>query len=88
MRHISSFYFPARRRAAAKRKKLKNLGKSKSTDTEEEDGEDDADDGESYFTLFLIGTVAFYINIFPFYSVKCPVGTVSTNCFFLFSFTL
>lgn len=37
----------ARRRAAAKRKKLKNLGKSKSTDTEEEDAEDDCgDDGE------------------------------------------
>ncbi|XP_043195368.1 voltage-dependent calcium channel type A subunit alpha-1-like isoform X4 [Amphibalanus amphitrite] len=34
----------ARRKAAAKRKKLKNLGKSKSTDTEEEDndGEEDA----------------------------------------------
>ena len=33
----------ARRKAAAKRKKLKNLGKSKSTDTEEEedDGEED-----------------------------------------------
>lgn len=39
--------FAARRRAAAKRKKLKNLGKSKSTDTEEEDAEDDcADDGK------------------------------------------
>lgn len=37
----------ARRRAAAKRKKLKNLGKSKSTDTEEEDADDDCgDDGE------------------------------------------
>lgn len=39
--------FLARRRAAAKRKKLKNLGKSKSTDTEEEDADDDCgDDGE------------------------------------------
>lgn len=37
----------ARRRAAAKRKKLKNLGKSKSTDTEEEDADEDCgDDGE------------------------------------------
>jgi hypothetical protein len=37
----------ARRRAAAKRKKLKNLGKSKSTDTEEEEAEEDyGDDGE------------------------------------------
>ena len=39
--------FAARRRAAAKRKKLKNLGKSKSTDTEEEDADEDCgDDGE------------------------------------------
>ncbi|XP_043464353.1 voltage-dependent calcium channel type A subunit alpha-1 isoform X7 [Leptopilina heterotoma] len=35
----------ARRRNAAKRRKLKNLGKSKSTDTEEEDGDDDPEDG-------------------------------------------
>ncbi|XP_055380450.1 voltage-dependent calcium channel type A subunit alpha-1 isoform X7 [Condylostylus longicornis] len=36
----------ARRRNAAKRKKLKSLGKSKSTDTEEEEAEDDyGDDG-------------------------------------------
>ncbi|XP_069690113.1 voltage-dependent calcium channel type A subunit alpha-1 isoform X21 [Periplaneta americana] len=33
-----------RRRAAAKRKKLKNLGKSKSTDTEEEEGEEEDED--------------------------------------------
>lgn len=38
-------YLTARRRAAAKRKKLKNLGKSKSTDTEEE-AEEEEDDGE------------------------------------------
>lgn len=39
-------FLVARRRAAAKRKKLKNLGKSKSTDTEEEDADDDCgDDG-------------------------------------------
>ncbi|XP_053596922.1 voltage-dependent calcium channel type A subunit alpha-1 [Microplitis demolitor] len=38
----------ARRRAMkAQRKKLKNLGKSKSTDTEEEDNEDDQGDGFS-----------------------------------------
>ncbi|XP_018802973.1 PREDICTED: voltage-dependent calcium channel type A subunit alpha-1 isoform X2 [Bactrocera latifrons] len=36
----------ARRRNAAKRKKLKSLGKSKSTDTEEEDGEEDYGDDE------------------------------------------
>lgn len=42
-----SWLLLARRRAAAKRKKLKNLGKSKSTDTEEEDADDDCgDDGE------------------------------------------
>lgn len=43
------FFFveTARRRAAAKRKKLKNLGKSKSTDTEEDDADEDCgDDGE------------------------------------------
>ncbi|XP_035783195.1 voltage-dependent calcium channel type A subunit alpha-1-like isoform X19 [Anopheles albimanus] len=34
----------ARRRAAAKRKKLKNLGKSKSTDTEEDDPDEDCGD--------------------------------------------
>ncbi|XP_037914495.1 voltage-dependent calcium channel type A subunit alpha-1 isoform X2 [Hermetia illucens] len=34
----------ARRRNAAKRKKLKSLGKSKSTDTEEEEGEEDYGD--------------------------------------------
>uniref|UniRef100_W8AJD7 Voltage-dependent calcium channel type A subunit alpha-1 n=1 Tax=Ceratitis capitata TaxID=7213 RepID=W8AJD7_CERCA len=36
----------ARRRNAAKRKKLKSLGKSKSTDTEEEEGEEDYGDDE------------------------------------------
>lgn len=41
------FVVLARRRAAAKRKKLKNLGKSKSTDTEEEEADEDyGDDGE------------------------------------------
>ncbi|KAK4308763.1 hypothetical protein Pmani_019563 [Petrolisthes manimaculis] len=35
----------ARRRAAAKRKKLKHLGKSKSTDTEDEENEAEEDDG-------------------------------------------
>lgn len=35
----------ARRRAAAKRKKLKHLGKSRSTDTEDEDNEDEPDEG-------------------------------------------
>ncbi|XP_064108487.1 voltage-dependent calcium channel type A subunit alpha-1-like isoform X4 [Macrobrachium nipponense] len=37
----------ARRRAAAKRKKLKHLGKSKSTDTEDEENEAEDDDGFS-----------------------------------------
>ncbi|XP_067640094.1 voltage-dependent calcium channel type A subunit alpha-1 isoform X15 [Eurosta solidaginis] len=36
----------ARRRNAAKRKKLKSLGKSKSTDTEEEEGDEDYGDDE------------------------------------------
>ena len=45
---LNSYSLLARRRAAAKRKKLKNLGKSKSTDTEEEDADDDCgDDGMS-----------------------------------------
>lgn len=44
--YIIFYSFAARRRNAAKRKKLKSLGKSKSTDTEEEDGEEDyGDDG-------------------------------------------
>lgn len=42
-----------RRKAAAKKRKLKNLGKSKSTDTEEEDADDDGDDGELYFAYSL-----------------------------------
>lgn len=46
--------FVARRRAAAKRKKLKNLGKSKSTDTEEEDCDDDCADDGKYFALGII----------------------------------
>ena len=37
----------ARRRAAAKRKKLKHLGKSRSTDTEDEENEDEPDEGMS-----------------------------------------
>lgn len=38
------------RRRAAKKKKLKKLGKSKSTDTEEEEQEDEiGDDGESVY---------------------------------------
>lgn len=38
--------FLARKRNAAKSKKLKSLGKSKSTDTEEEEAEEDyGDDG-------------------------------------------
>ena len=45
-------YFPARRRNAAKRKKLKSLGKSKSTDTEEEEAEEDCgDDGKCIFIV-------------------------------------
>ena len=42
------FLISARRKAAAKRKKLKNLGKSKSTDTEEEDN-DGEEDGKILF---------------------------------------
>lgn len=44
-------FYTARRRAAAKRKKLKNLGKSKSTDTEEEDCDDDCADDGKYLSL-------------------------------------
>lgn len=39
-----SILLAARRRVAAKRKKLKNLGKSKSTDTEDEDADEDCGD--------------------------------------------
>lgn len=38
----------ARRRAAAKRKKLKHLGKSRSTDTEDEENEDEPDEGKCF----------------------------------------
>lgn len=41
--------FIARRKAAAKRNKLKNLGKSKSTDTEDEDASEECtEDGNDY----------------------------------------
>ena len=50
--HVRSF--SARRRAAAKRKKLKNLGKSKSTDTDEEENEAEDDDGESPLRALLL----------------------------------
>lgn len=44
---MNLFPISARRRNAAKRKKLKSLGKSKSTDTEEEEAEEDyGDDGK------------------------------------------
>lgn len=53
----------ARRRNAAKRKKLKSLGKSKSTDTEEEEGEEDyGDDGMFQFIDFHCHSKAF-LNI-------------------------
>lgn len=42
----------ARRRVAAKRKKLKNLGKSKSTDTEDEDADEDCGDEGEYLPIF------------------------------------
>lgn len=43
----------ARRRVAAKRKKLKNLGKSKSTDTEDEDADEDCgDEGKLEFDFY------------------------------------
>lgn len=46
--------FLARRRNAAKRKKLKSLGKSKSTDTEEEEAEEDyGDDGKNRVRVWL-----------------------------------
>lgn len=60
-------YFLARRRAAAKRKKLKNLGKSKSTDTEEEEADDDcADDGKYIYSLLKIVTIfSHFVFTFP-----------------------
>lgn len=62
--------FLARRRAAAKRKKLKNLGKSKSTDTEEEEADDDcADDGKYVFFV----TIKKNLEIFTFFLIE-PFG--------------
>ncbi|KAM7350475.1 calcium voltage-gated channel subunit cacophony isoform 3-T3 [Cochliomyia hominivorax] len=46
----------ARRRNAAKRKKLKSLGKSKSTDTEEEEGEEDYGDDVYLIKLAYMST--------------------------------
>lgn len=55
----------ARRRAAAKRKKLKNLGKSKSTDTEEEDADEDCgDDGELCATFGIWKEISSVICLF------------------------
>lgn len=51
---INYNFFSARRRAAAKRKKLKNLGKSKSTDTEEDDADEDCGDDGKYKILLVI----------------------------------
>lgn len=48
------YIFKARRRVAAKRKKLKNLGKSKSTDTEDEDADEDCGDEGELHSNFLI----------------------------------
>lgn len=62
--------FTARRRVAAKRKKLKNLGKSKSTDTEDEDADEDCgDEGEldsilSHFHFFFLHNFSFYLIFF------------------------
>ncbi|KAK0089005.1 hypothetical protein PV325_009756 [Microctonus aethiopoides] len=44
---IRDMFLTRRRAIKAQRKKLKNLGKSKSTDTEEEDGDDEPGDGFS-----------------------------------------
>lgn len=46
------YFVSARRRVAAKRKKLKNLGKSKSTDTEDEDGDDDCGEDGNLIVRF------------------------------------
>lgn len=75
---LSSIGPAARRRAAAKRKKLKHLGKSKSTDTEDEENEAEEDDGEGeslkcmVFFLFLFGCcccVRYFLNYL--FSVLC-----------------
>lgn len=70
---IFLFSITARRRVAAKRKKLKNLGKSKSTDTEDEDADEDCgDEGEKdiYFhsnyesvSLLFLHTIFFYFKL-------------------------
>lgn len=55
---IFSHRFIARRKAAAKRNKLKNLGKSKSTDTEDEDASEECtEDGNDYHVKSFINFV-------------------------------
>ncbi|CAD7087319.1 unnamed protein product [Hermetia illucens] len=55
----------ARRRNAAKRKKLKSLGKSKSTDTEEEEGEEDyGDDDYAEFAFLGLFMMEMWIKMY------------------------
>lgn len=55
--------FAARRRVAAKRKKLKNLGKSKSTDTEDEDADEDCgDEGELQFNFHCVCHACLFVQ--------------------------
>lgn len=62
---MENFLFLARRRNAAKRKKLKSLGKSKSTDTEEEEAEEDyGDDGKNRVCYGLSKSKSRYIHMY------------------------
>lgn len=69
---MEHFLFLARRRNAAKRKKLKSLGKSKSTDTEEEEAEEDyGDDGKNLVCYGLSKSKWKYICVYMYVQRVC-----------------
>lgn len=65
---ISISFFVARRRVAAKRKKMKHMGKSKSTDTEDEDADEDCGDEGEYVLYGFFETKKRFFSFFHFYT--------------------
>lgn len=75
------FEISARRRVAAKRKKLKNLGKSKSTDTEDEDADDDCgDEGEFHSILITVNCHFFLAHYISFIDLILIFGFIHDIC--------
>jgi len=69
-KQLNLSFCAARRRAAAKKRKLKNLGKSKSTDTEEEEGEDGEDDGELYLVNLVFSCAEYSLFLVHFFYIS------------------